>query len=140
MTSVAFRKFFLGSALTLAVLSLLAFTPTARAQNSPVADHLVTSQALQQQVQSASAARQQNIDTLTKFLSTPQAETAMKDHHINPVQVRTAIPTLSNQELASLAARASHAQQQFAAGFLGIGMLLVIIIAIVVVIILIAVH
>jgi len=135
MPSAALRKFFFRSTLAVALLSLLAFTPAARAQ-----DHLVTSQALQQQVQSASAARRQNIDTLTKFLSTPAAESAMKAHHINPVQVRTAIPTLSSQELASLSARASHAQQQFAAGFLGIGMLTIIIIAIVVVIIVIAVH
>lgn len=135
MPSAALRKFFFAGTLAVALLSLFAFMPAARAQ-----DHLVTWQALQQQVQSASAARQQNIDTLTKFLSTPVAESAMKAHHIDPVQVRTAIPTLSNPELASLAARASHAQQQFAAGFLGMGMLLVIIIAIVVVIIVVAVH
>lgn len=135
MTSAAHRKSFFATTLAVALLSLLAFTPAARAQ-----DHLVTSQALQQQVQSTSAARQQNIDTLTKFLSTPLAESAMKAHHISSVQVRTAIPTLSNQELASLAARASHAQQQFAAGFIGTGMLLVIIIAIVVVIIVVAIH
>jgi hypothetical protein len=129
------RRVFFASTLAVALLCLPAFTPAARAQ-----DHLVTSQALQQQVQSASAARRQNIDTLTRFLSTSEAESAMQAHHINPVQVRSAIPSLSNQELASLASRAAQAQQQFAAGFLGMGMLLVIIIAIVVVIIVVAVH
>lgn len=125
---------------TAALLALLlapGFSPAAHAQDQ---DHLVTSQALQQQVQSTSAARQQNIADLTHFLSSTEAEHAMKAHHFDPVQVRTAIPTLSNQELASLAARANHAQQDFAAGRLGTGVLLIIVIAIVVVIIVAAVH
>lgn len=127
-----------GIALT-ALLSLLAFipgfSPAAHAQ-----DHIVTGPALQQQVQSASAVRQQNIETLTKFLSTPTAEQAMKSAKVDPVQVRHAIPTLSNQDLANLAARATNAQQDFAAGRLTTGMLVVIVIVIAVVIILIAVH
>lgn len=117
----------------LACLALSA--PAARAQ-----DHVVSSQALQQQIQTNTATRQQNIDTLTKFLSTPVAERAMKDHHFDPVKVRTAIPTLSDQELANLATRASDAQQKFSAGLLGLGMLLVILIAIVVIIVVVAVH
>lgn len=119
-----------------ALLACLAFSaPAARAQ-----DHVVTTQALQQQVQTNTATRQQNIETLTKFLSSPVAERAMKDHHFDPVKVRTAIPTLSDQELANLATRASDAQQKFSAGLLGLGMLLVILIAIVVIIVVVAVH
>lgn len=117
----------------LACVALIA--PAARAQ-----DHVVSSQALQQQIQTNTATRQQNIDTLTKFLSTPVAERAMKDHHFDPVKVRTAIPTLSDQELANLATRASDAQQKFSAGLLGLGMLLIILIAIVVIIVVVAVH
>ena len=112
---------------------LPAFSPAAHAQ-----DHIVTSQALQQQVQSASATRRQDIETLTKFLSTPSAEQAMKQAKIDPVQVRRAIPTLSTQDLANLTARANHAQQQFAAGGLGAGMLVVIVVVIALIIILIA--
>lgn len=111
------------------------FSPAAHAQ-----DHLVSPQALQQQAQAATSARQQNIETLTKFLSTPLAEQAMSKAKVDPVQVRNAIPTLSNQDLASLASRATKAQQDFAAGFLSTGMLLVVIIAIVVVIVVIAIH
>lgn len=122
-----------------ALLSLLAFVPAL----SPAAhaqDHLVSSQAMQSQVQSTSAQRQQNISDLTHFLSSPEAEHAMQQHHVNPQQVQAAIPTLSNQELASLASRANHAQQQFAAGAISHGMWLVVIIAIVVVIVVIAIH
>jgi hypothetical protein len=132
------RTFF--RALTLvALLSLFsfvpAFSPSAHAQ-----DHIVTPQALQQQAQAATTTRQQDIQTLQKFLSTPAAEQAMKSAKVDPVQVQNTIPTLSSHDLASLAARASHAQQQFAAGRLTTGMLLVIVVVIAVVIILIAVH
>lgn len=122
-----------------ALFSLLAFVPgfstAARAQ-----DHLVSPQALQQQMQTASAARRQNIDTLNSFLSIPAAAQAMKTARVNPTQVRNAIPTLSSHELASLASRAQKAQQQFSAGMISNGMLLVVIVAIVVVIVVIAIH
>lgn len=120
----------------LSILALVAGTITsARAD-----DHIVTSQAMQQQVQNTAATRQQNIETLNDFLSTPVAARAMQSHHFDPVKVRSAIPTLSDAELANLASRANTAQQQFAGGFLGMGMLLVIILAIVVIIIVVAVH
>jgi hypothetical protein len=117
------------------VLSVLLFAPAVRAQ-----DHLVTPDALQQQMQANSANRQQNIDTVTNFLSSPVAERAMKSHHYDPVQVRKAIPTLSDEELANLASRAGDAQQKFAAGFLGVGVLTLIILLIVVIIVVAAVH
>ncbi|MGA8531222.1 MAG: hypothetical protein WB622_16010, partial [Acidobacteriaceae bacterium] len=95
---------------------------------------------LQQQVQTATAARQQNIDTLNHFLATPTAEKAMKDAKIDPAQVRNAVPTLSNAELANLSARAAHAQSQFAAGGLTTLALTLIILAIVLIILLAAYH
>jgi hypothetical protein len=117
------------------VLAVLLITPTARAQ-----DHLVSPDTLQQQVQANSATRQQNIDTVTNFLSSPVADRAMKSHHYDPVQVRKAIPTLTDAELASLASRASDAQQKFAAGVLGVGVLTLLILIIVVIIVVAAVH
>jgi CHASE3 domain sensor protein len=113
--------------------SSFAQAPSAQAADQ---DHIVTSQALQQQVQTSSADRQKNIDTVTQFLSTPQADRAMHDAKVDAQQVRSAIPTLSDQELASLSARASNAQQEFAAGHLGPSLLTIIILAIVVIIIL----
>lgn len=103
-------------------------------------DHIVSSQILQQQLQNSSTARQKNMDTLTKFMSSPTAEKAMRDAKIDPVQVQKAIPTLSDQELAKLSLRAADAQQKFAAGALTNDMLVLIIVLIAVIIIVAIVH
>jgi hypothetical protein len=123
-----------------AALSLVLICPSASFAQTAAPDHLVSPQALEQQVQSASQSREQNIQTVTGFLSTPIAEHAMRDAHYDPVQVRTAIPTLSNQELANLASRASDAQQKFAAGYIGQGLLTLIIVCVVIIIIVAIVH
>lgn len=117
-----------------AAIVLFAATPALRAQQSGPDAHLVTPSQLQQQVQSASATRQADVENLTRFLSTPTAEKAMRDAKVDPVRVRTAIPTLSDQELATLAQRATHAQDSFAAGALSNNDLLIIILILVVVI------
>ena len=122
-----------------ALASFLAI-PALRAQQSAQASHLVSPEQLQQQVQHASATRQAAIDNLTRFLSTPAAEKAMRDAKVDPVQVRTAIPTLSSQELANLSQRATNAQQAFAAGTLSNNDLLIIILILVVVILVAVIH
>jgi hypothetical protein len=123
-----------------AALSFFLVCPVATLAQTAAPDHLVSPQALQQEVQSASQSREQNIRSVTDFLGTPLAEHAMRDAHYDPVQVRTAIPTLSNQELSNLAARASDAQQKFSAGYIGQGMLTLIIVLIAVIIIVAIVH
>jgi phosphopantothenoylcysteine synthetase/decarboxylase len=125
-----------------ALLSLLAL-PVAHAQKTaaPAQDtHLVSPTQLQQQVQDASAARQKNIDTLTQFLSSPAASEAMQSHRIDAKQVKDAIPTLSDAELADLSARAVHAQQDFAAGTMSNQTLLIIILVLVAVILIAVIH
>jgi hypothetical protein len=103
-------------------------------------DHIVSSQALQQQVQSQSSARQQNIQTVQKFFASPLAHRAMQMENVSPEQIQKAIPTLSSSELANLSSRASHAQQQFAAGDLSTSQMLLLIIVLLIVVILVAVH
>jgi hypothetical protein len=127
--------------LAAALLSLLSIAPPLRAQQ-PAGDdtHLISPAQLQQQVQSESAQRQQNIDTLTQFLSTSKAIGKMKSEHIDPAQVKNAIPNLSDAELADLSARATKAQEQFAAGNLSNNDLLIIILVLVVVILLVVIH
>ncbi|HKO11802.1 MAG TPA: hypothetical protein VJV22_07535, partial [Acidobacteriaceae bacterium] len=71
-------------------------------------------------------------------LSTPLAQQVMKDHHFDPVKVRTAIPTLSDAELANLAQRANDGQQKFSAGLLGLGIWIILLIAIIVIIVVVA--
>ena len=121
-----------------ALVLVLAFPPDifAEAANQ---DHIVSSQALEQRLESSSAARQKEITTLNGFLSSPAAERAMKDAQIDPVQVRAAIPTLSDQELASLATRATDAQQKFSAGSWSNDQLLIVILIVALVIVVVAV-
>jgi hypothetical protein len=102
--------------------------------------HLVSPAQLDQQVQSSTATRQKQIQNLNQFLSTPEAQKAMKDSKIDPVQVKTAIPSLTDAELADLSARADHAQHDFAAGFLGTTALLLIILVILVIILVSVYH
>lgn len=127
-----------------ALLSFLAASPALIAQqpSQQPADssHLVSSAQLQQQLQTSTATRQKNVENLTQFLSTPTAEKAMKDAKIDSAQVKTAIPTLSDADLANLSARAAHAQSQFAAGGLGTLAITLIILAIVLIILLAAYH
>ncbi len=122
---------------TLVILLACAVTLPARAQAS---SHIVSSQALQQQLQTQSATRENNITTVTKFLSTPIAQRAMKMEHIDPMQVKKAIPTLSDSALANLSSRANQAQQQFAAGALTTNQMLLLIIVMLIVVLLVAVH
>ena len=104
-------------------------------------DHIVSSQAMQQRLESSTEARQRNIGTLNGFLSSPTAQRAMQETHITPAQVKMAIPTLSDEELSNLAARAADAQMKFAAGsFTDHDLLIIVIVVLVVIVIILAVH
>jgi len=94
------------------------------------ASHLVSPSELQQAVVKASAARQQNRDEVQQFLSSEQAQKALKSAHMNPEQVKNAVSTLDDAELARLASRAHKAQADFAAGELSDRDLIIIIVAI----------
>lgn len=117
-----------------ALTVLLAFPGDIFAQSTQP-DHLVSPERLQQLVESASHTRQENIKTITDLLNTPVAESAMRDAHYDPVQVKTAIPTLSDQELASLATRAADVQQKISGGVLGFGLTTLLIIALIILIV-----
>jgi hypothetical protein len=132
-----------------ALISLLASSMALRAQeparssgSGAVSDqdaHLVSPAQLNRQVQASAEARQKEIRNLTDFLSTPQAEKAMKEAKVDPVQVKTAIPSLSDAELADLSARADRARQDFAAGMSN-NTLLIIILVLVAVILIAVIH
>ena len=99
--------------------------------------HVVSSADLQKEVTAASQSRQQNLKTVQEFLSTPIAEKAMKQAKIDPQQVQAAIPTLNDDELAQLAARANKGQADFAAGDIGQKELIWIILAVAVLVLII---
>jgi len=96
--------------------------------------HVVSPLDLQNAVVDATQARQKNIQKVEQFLSSDVAIQTMKSAHIDPVQVKTGISSLSDQELAQLAARADKAQRDFAGGAIGHRELAIIILGVLVVI------
>jgi hypothetical protein len=78
----------------------------------------------------ASAARQQHVQQIDGFLSTKDAQQAMKSAHMDPQQVKSAVQQLDDEDLAQLSARAEKAQRDFAAGTLSDRDLLIILVAI----------
>ena len=102
--------------------------------------HVVSPADLQREAVAASQVRQHNLDSVQRLLSTPAAAKALKSAKMDTQQVKTAVSTLNDQELANLAARADKAQADFAAGtlserdliliILGIAVLVLIIVAV----------
>lgn len=100
-------------------------------------NHVVSPAEIQKQVLAASQTRQHNEDTVRQFVSSPQAEKAIKASGMDPGRVKAAVPTLTDQELAQIASRADKAQADFAAGTIGNRDLLLIVVAIAVLILII---
>jgi hypothetical protein len=107
--------------------------------SAPAPQHLVSPGQLQQSAVSASQARQQNIQKIRQFLSTPQAQKAFQRAHVNPQQVKKAVSGLSDQELAQLSARSQKAQRDFAAGRISNDELILIVLGVILLIVLIIV-
>jgi len=101
------------------------------------ATHVVSPSELQQAVIKASTTRQHNLDEVQQFFSSEKAQTALKSAHMNPEQVRNAVSTLDDNELAQLASRTQKAQADLAAGRLSNRDLIIIIVAVAVVILII---
>jgi hypothetical protein len=99
--------------------------------------HVVSPSEIQNQMVTATQTRQHNADAVKQFLTSPKAEKALKSARIDPEQVKTAVSTLSDAELAQLASRAEKAQADFAAGTLSDRDLILIILAIAVLVLLI---
>jgi hypothetical protein len=112
---------------TSVVITLFAVLPTMFAQSS---EHLVSPTELQKAIADASQTRQQNRDTLNRLFSSERATNALQSAHINPEQLRSAVGTLSDEELAQMASRANKAQTDFAAGNMSDRDLLIILVAI----------
>jgi CHASE3 domain sensor protein len=103
-------------------------------------NHVVSQSDLQHQLVEASQLRTQNIQKVEQFLSTDAAAQAMSSARVNAQQVKSAVPSLSDQELARLAARADTAQTAFAAGNLGTRDIAIVVLGIVVIILIIVVS
>ena len=80
--------------------------------------HVVSPSELLNQAARTSQLRQQNVETVRKFLSTATASEALAQAHLDAQRVKNAVAQLDDQELAQLATRADRAQRDFAAGYL----------------------
>ena len=93
-------------------------------------DHVVAPSDLQKDLSRSSAARQNNERRLDEFVSSPEAQKALKTAHVDGGQVRNAIPQLSDEDVAQLSARSEKAREDFAAGRLSDRDLIIIILAV----------
>ena len=110
-------------------------------QGAVAQDHVVAPSELQKDVSAVSATRQTNLAHVEGFLSSPAAQQAMRSAHIDPQQVKNAIPQMSDDELAQLSARSEKAQKDFAGGRLSDRDLLIILVGIAaLILIVVAVH
>jgi hypothetical protein len=100
-------------------------------QSSVAQDHVVSSSDIQRDVAASSSARQKNQAQLENFVSSPQAQQALKSAHLDSKQIKNAIPNLNDDEMAELSARSEKAQADFAAGRLSDRDLIIILLAIV---------
>ena len=99
-------------------------------QDALAQSHVVSPADLQNAAVASTEARQKNVEALQQFVSTPQAEKALKAAHIDTQQVKKAVSRLNDQELAQLATRANKAQADLAAGSLSDRDLIIILVAI----------
>jgi hypothetical protein len=102
------------------------------AQNlaAETASHLISPSELHQAAVKASAAKQQNRDEVQQFFSSEQARRALQSAHMSSEQVKSAVSTLDDAELAQLASRVHKAQADFAAGTLSDRDLIIILVAV----------
>jgi hypothetical protein len=82
----------------------------------PAQTHVVSPADLRKEAAAASTTRQHNMETINGFLSSPKVEEALGKAGLDPAQLKTAVSTLNDEELARLAARAQKAQTDLAAG------------------------
>jgi len=99
--------------------------------------HVVSPSDLQRAAVQASNLRQQNMEQVRQFFSSEKAERALRSAHMNPEQVKNAVSTLDDAELAQLAQRTQKAQVDFAAGTLSDRDLIIILVAVAVLILII---
>lgn len=113
------------------VVSVFLLIWTLVAQSAIAQDHVVTSSEIQKDVVASSSQRLKNQDQLENFVSTPEAQKALKSAHLDAVQVKSAISRLDDDEMAQLSARAASAQKDFAAGRISDRDLIIILLAVV---------
>ncbi len=101
---------------------LFAFVLTAFLTGAPqqlvAQEHVVSPEAMQQQLVDSAAQRSKNVDTLNQLLGSESAKKTLKGAGLSSDEVKTAVSQLSDEDLSKLATKANRAQHDFAAGAL----------------------
>jgi hypothetical protein len=109
------------------VLAVFAVPQSVLAQ---AAEHVVTPAEMHKVTVDASQARQENLNTVKEFVSSEKARQALRSSGMRPEQIKNAVASLSDAELAQLAAKVQTTQADFAAGKMSDHDLIIILIAI----------
>jgi hypothetical protein len=109
------------------VLAVFAVPQSVLAQ---AAEHVVTPAEMLKATVDASQAREENLHTVKEFVSSKKARHALQSSGMRPEQVKDAVASLSDAELAQLAAKVHTTQADFAAGKMSDHDLIIILIAI----------
>src|SRR4051812_16871838 len=87
---------------TACVLATVFAVPQSLVAQAVAPSHVVSPADLQKAAVTATQTRAQNLQTVQSFLSSDQAVKALKNAHMDPQQVKTAVSSLNNAELAKL--------------------------------------
>ena len=110
---------------TLTIACSLLLLPSLRAQ-----DHVVSRSDLHQAMRSAAQIRQENQSKVEKFFAQERVQETLKSAKIDAARVQKAVPSLTDDELARLAAQTDKVQKDMTAGALNNTQITYIIIAI----------
>ena len=81
-------------------------------------NHVVPLTELHRDAAAVAGSRQANLERVERFFSSEMAQKALRSVKLDGERVKTALPLLSDEELARLAERTDRAQADFAAGAL----------------------
>ncbi|HEX5082672.1 MAG TPA: PA2779 family protein [Blastocatellia bacterium] len=109
------------------LLTICAIGVMAQSQSQ---SHVVNSTDIHKELVNAAQTRQRNLEKVKGLFSSDETRKAMEAAQISPEKVDDAVSTLSDDELARLAARADKADKDFAAGRLSDRDLLIVIVGI----------
>jgi hypothetical protein len=115
----------------MAVVVLTVFsTPQAAAH-----EHIVPLKELQSKLTSAANERAKNVEDIQRVLSYPAAAAALQKANVSQEQMRTAVATLTDDELSRLSARARASEKDVEGGLI-VGLLALIGLVVVIIVVL----
>ena len=103
-------------------------------------DHVVSSADIQKDLRAAAQIRQKELAKVEGFFSSDESQKALASVHVDYRQVRDAVQSLSDDDLARIAARTEQGQKDFSAGavsnrdliwiILGVAVLVLVVVAV----------